>query len=84
MKKILSAYPDTLIVRKSGLDTALMVSKKAYEIINLGGIASNKGLKLSKKLDNFLHEKKGKMNPGTTADILVGIICCALIFGLRF
>jgi len=82
--KILSVYPDTLIIRKSGLEAALLVSKKAYEIVNLGGITSNKGLKLAKKLDNFLHEKKGKMNPGTTADILVGIICCALIFGLRF
>ncbi len=82
--KILSKYPDTLIIKKSGLEAALMVSNSAKEILNLGGISSEKGLGLSKELDVLLQEKEGKMNPGTTADIVAGIIFCALIFGLRF
>ncbi|MFX1573239.1 MAG: triphosphoribosyl-dephospho-CoA synthase [Promethearchaeota archaeon] len=82
--KILSVHPDTLIIRKSGLDAALYVSKSASEILEFGGISSEKGFKLSYQLDKELQEKKGKMNPGTTADLLAGIILCALLFGLRF
>ena len=82
--KILSDHPDTLIIRKSGLEAALFVSNKASEILKEGGISSNKGLNLIIELDNTLQAKQGKMNPGTTADILAGIIFVSLIFGLRF
>ncbi len=82
--KILSNHPDTLIIRKSGMDLALIVSKRASKILEEGGITTEIGLKLSKELDIFLQEKKGKMNPGTTADLIAGIIFCALLFGLRF
>ncbi|TET59815.1 MAG: hypothetical protein E3J52_05155 [Promethearchaeota archaeon] len=82
--KLLSLYPDTLVRRKSGLDSAAAISKKASSILEHGGIASNKGLKLALALDTELHEKKGKLNPGTTADLISGVIFCALLFGLRF
>ncbi len=82
--KILSDYPDTLIIRKSGLSSALNVSKEASEILKLGGISSDAGYNLIKQLDLKLHEQKGKLNPGTTADLLAGIIFCALLFGLSF
>lgn len=82
--KILSDYPDTLIVRKSGKEASLMVSQKAKEIVEKGGISTEKGLILTQELDNYLQERQGLMNPGTTADIIAGIIFCALIFGLKF
>ncbi len=82
--KILSEHPDTLIIRKSGIEAGLMVSSRASEIVACGGISTENGLKLTHELDNLLQEKGGKMNPGTTADIVVGIIFCALLFGLRF
>jgi triphosphoribosyl-dephospho-CoA synthase len=82
--KILSIYPDTLIIRKSGLEAAKMVSNKASEILEIGGISSDKGMQLAHNLDEYLQESNGKMNPGTTADILAGIIFCSLIFGLKF
>ena len=82
--KILSDHPDTLIIRKSGLDAAKMVSSKAREILMHGGISNGKGILLIRQLDDLLQSKKGKMNPGTTADILAGIIFCALLFGLSF
>lgn len=82
--KILSDYPDTLIIRKSGLAKASYVSQEASEILKCGGISSEIGFKLIKQLDLKLHEKKGMMNPGTTADLLAGIIFCALLFGLSF
>ena len=85
--KILSEHPDTLIARKSGKEAAIFVSKKAGRILEKGGVLTKKGNKLLKKLDNKLHkqnESGNKMNPGTTADLIAGVIFCALLFGLRF
>ncbi|MFX1376013.1 MAG: triphosphoribosyl-dephospho-CoA synthase [Promethearchaeota archaeon] len=82
--KILSKHPDTLIIRKSGIEDAKKVSMNASKILKNGGISSKKGLKLTLILDSKLQEKKGKLNPGTTADLITGVIFCALIFGFRF
>ena len=81
--KLLSLHPDTLVIRKSGLDLATSISKKAAHILDNGGISSDQGLKLALELDDELQEKKGKLNPGTTADLISGVIFCALVFGLR-
>ena len=82
--KVLSNHPDTLIIRKSGLSNAKNVSEAANQVLKLGGIATKNGLKSVMKLDKKLHFKNGLLNPGTTADIIAGIIFCALLFGLRF
>jgi len=82
--KLLSLHPDTLVIRKSGIESALNISKMAAIILECGGISSEKGLRLAIELDNELQEKKGKLNPGTTADLISGVIFCALLFGLRF
>lgn len=82
--KLLSIHPDTLIIRKSGIESALNVSDLASKILKIEGIKSEEGLQLTLNLDKQLHEKRGKMNPGTTADLITGILFCALIFGLRF
>ncbi|MHA1192030.1 MAG: triphosphoribosyl-dephospho-CoA synthase [Promethearchaeota archaeon] len=82
--KVLSNHPDTLIIRKSGLSNAKNVSEAANRVLKLGGVSTKNGLKSVMKLDKKLHFKNGLMNPGTTADILAGILFCALLFGLRF
>jgi triphosphoribosyl-dephospho-CoA synthase len=82
--KLLSIHPDTLITRKAGLKAAQFISKSSLKILQVGGISSEEGLKLALNLDNELQGKGGKMNPGTTADLITGILFCALIFGLRF
>lgn len=82
--KVLSNHPDTLIIRKSGLDNAKYVSEAADRVLKLGGIATKNGQKSVTKLDKELQFKNGLMNPGTTADITAGIIFCGLLFGLRF
>ena len=82
--KILSDHLDTLIIRKVGKEKAIEVTKKAKEIIDYGGISSSKGLKKTEELDIELQKENGKLNPGTTADLLVGVIFLALIFGIRF
>jgi len=81
--KLLSEHLDTLIIRKSGREAAFYVTKKATIILEHGGISSEKGLELAYKLDVELQKKKGNLNPGATADLLAGIIFCALIFGLK-
>lgn len=81
---LLSRHPDTLIIRKLGLDAANYVSYHASKILKKGGISTEEGLQLTSKLDAELQKKGGKLNPGTTADLIAGIIFCALIFGLRF
>ncbi len=82
--KLLSEYPDTLVIRKSGLDSALYISNMASNILEYEGISSNKGLRLTLDLDKELQKKNGKLNPGTTADLISGVIFCALLFGVRF
>ncbi|MHA2289213.1 MAG: triphosphoribosyl-dephospho-CoA synthase [Promethearchaeota archaeon] len=82
--KLLSNHLDTLIIRKSGKKEAIKVSKTALDILSQGGISTKKGLELAFKFDKELSLENGKLNPGTTADLVAGIIFCALIFGLRF
>jgi len=62
----------------------LMVKEMASKIVQHGGIISKKGLKLTQKLDKVLQKQNGLLNPGTTADLVAGIILCALLFGLIF
>lgn len=82
--KVLSDHPDSLIARKMGKPQAIEISNKAKEIIDNGGISSSKGLRLTEKLDIELQKENGRLNPGTTADLLAGVLFLALIFGLRF
>ena len=81
---ILSEYPDTLIIRKTDKKSAQDVSNLALKILKYKGISTKKGLKLALKYDKKVQRKNGLLNPGTTADILTGIVFCALIFGLKF
>ncbi|NVM44202.1 MAG: triphosphoribosyl-dephospho-CoA synthase [Candidatus Lokiarchaeota archaeon] len=82
--KLLSNHLDTLIIRKSGKKDALEISKTASDILSHGGISTKKGLDLTTKFDKVLQKQNGKLNPGTTADLVAGIIFSALIFGLKF
>ncbi|MFO8020518.1 MAG: triphosphoribosyl-dephospho-CoA synthase [Promethearchaeia archaeon] len=82
--KILGKFPDSLIVRKSGKEAANSVSKEAQSILKQGGITSEEGLKMAFKLDKKLQKEKGNLNPGTTADLVAGIIYCGLITGIKW
>lgn len=81
--KMLSNYLDTLIIRKSSKEEAKKVSEMATSIMSFGGISTKKGLKLTIKFDKNLRKQNGKLNPGTIADLVAGVIFCALIFGLK-
>lgn len=80
--KILSEYPDTLIIRKTNKQIALEISKKAKEILEI-----KDPLKQNKEIfdfDDYLHGFNGKYNPGTTADLVANTIFLAIINGLHF
>lgn len=82
--KILSAYPDTLICRKHGTALAERVSHEAKDILEKGGLLTNKELLWN--FDQQLRKKseRTKINPGTTADLTAASIMVALLEGLRF
>lgn len=82
--EILSKNPDSLVQRKTSMEKALEVSKAAAEILKQGGLTSEKGRTMCWKLDEKLHRSKGKLNPGTTADLTASSIFVALLEGFRF
>ncbi|WP_456373337.1 triphosphoribosyl-dephospho-CoA synthase [Methanocaldococcus sp.] len=61
---ILAEYPDTLIARKKGFETALKVSKMAKDVLK------NFNEEKVKEFDNYLSKEENKLNPGTTADLI--------------
>jgi len=80
---LLSLNPDSLIIRKTGIDKARKVSIKASQILEAGGIGSEEGNKLVNALDMELQQEKGALNPGTTADLIAATIFLALLTGWR-
>ncbi|KRT34991.1 triphosphoribosyl-dephospho-CoA synthase [Acetomicrobium hydrogeniformans] len=68
---ILSKVPDTLIFRKLGWEEAVEISGKAFEVLERGGVMTERGRKSIHNFDNFLRKKGNKRNPGTTADLVV-------------
>ena len=81
--KILSMFPDTLIVRKTDLNTAQKISKKAKQILELGGLTTKRGTKLLWEFDRMLRKKSNKLNPGTTADLTTSSLMVAILNGFR-
>lgn len=78
---ILSNYPDTLVKRKFGDEIAQRISKRATDIINVGGALTLEGRRELEDLDIELREAEEKINPGTTADIIASTIFVHLLSG---
>ncbi len=79
---ILARYPDTLISRKYGIDTARIISADADSILQNGGILNSQGELLIRHFDSQL--LKNKFNPGTTADITAASIMVSYIDQLGY
>lgn len=80
---ILSEYPDSLIIRKSGLAKAHYVSQKAKKILEEDGYSTDVGREMVWNLDRELHEADGMLNPGTSADLTASSIYLLLLGGWR-
>lgn len=76
---LLSRYPDTLIIRKMGLKMGVEVQKRALAVFEQGGCLTPIGQKYEKRLDHWLREEGQGLNPGTTADLITGIIFVHLL-----
>jgi len=73
--KLLSEYPDSLIIAKRGLEVAKSVMKLAKKTFE------SKNFEEFKKLDEFLIREK--INPGTIADLVASSIHLALSEGWK-
>jgi triphosphoribosyl-dephospho-CoA synthase len=82
--RILSTYPDTLICRKHGTIVAERVSAEAKDILEKGGLLTNKELLWNFDQQLRKQSERIKINPGTSADLTAAAIMVALLEGLRF
>lgn len=81
--QILSKRPDSLIRRKMGIEKALEVSERAARVLDEGGMGSEKGGELLRRLDDELQSAGGALNPGTTADLTAASLFVVLLEGWR-
>jgi triphosphoribosyl-dephospho-CoA synthase len=77
--KLLANGPDTHIARRSGMDLAEDVSKRARGVLTSGGVRSIDGREEIAAMDLELREDGNKANPGTTADLTAATIFVALL-----
>jgi len=71
--RLLSEFPDTLIAKKFSSDVALEVSAKAAQVLKEGN---------ADQFDNELVARH--VNPGTTADLVIGSLFVVLLGGFRY
>ncbi len=81
--KILSGHPDTFIARKVGKEKAQEVSSDAREVLELGGLETEKGRRSLKQFDEKLRLSQNKCNPGTTADLTAAALALSVLSGYR-
>ncbi len=78
---LLSRHPDSLIVRKSGLENAKEISEKAAQVLGRRGEPGF--MEDVREMDEEMWSGGGKLNPGTTADLTAASIFVQLLTGWR-
>ena len=78
--QIMARVPDSLIFRKNSQECAEQIRLEAEKIVELGGILTEAGKNQISDFNDRLLAKKGKLNPGTTADLTA----CAIFLGMCF
>ncbi|WP_455279359.1 triphosphoribosyl-dephospho-CoA synthase [[Eubacterium] cellulosolvens] len=81
--KILSMFPDTLIVRKTDSVRAQEISVAASKALEVGGMTSELGKEKLAALDIRLRTGGHKLNPGATADLTCSSLTIAILNGYR-
>jgi len=76
---LLTQVPDTLIIRKLGLDAAREVSRQAEEVLRQGGVLTERGRAALAHFDNSLRDATNSLNPGTTADLVTTALFVLLL-----
>ncbi|NMC05502.1 MAG: hypothetical protein GYA24_09830 [Candidatus Lokiarchaeota archaeon] len=81
--ELLARRPDSLIRRKNGVEIAASVSARARAVVEAGGMLSEGGRARLRALDAELAAARGKLNPGTTADLVAAGIYLLLATGYK-
>ncbi len=76
--RVLGEDPDTLIVRKEGLEAARAVSARARSVLAAGGPGSPERGAEAAAFDRELRQRGHRLNPGATADLVAGALFVAL------
>jgi triphosphoribosyl-dephospho-CoA synthase len=72
--EILSAYPDSLVIRKCDAETAAEVSHRARTVLEASRSGSDGRQTALKQFDEWLRSDGNRRNPGTTADLIAAIL----------
>jgi triphosphoribosyl-dephospho-CoA synthase len=81
--EIMSRVPDTLIIRKRGIEPARRVSRMAKDVLKHGGVFTPQGRAELKRMDRELRDKTHTMNPGATADLTAAAIFVYMLQNLK-
>jgi len=73
----LANHPDSLIVRKRGIEVAQEASRQAAAILELGSVGTPAGLEAYAEFDRWLRADGHARNPGTTADLIAACLFVA-------
>ena len=76
--QLMAAYPDSLIQRKCGKQTAAEASARAANVVASGAIGSGPYNACLADLDFWLRSDGNRRNPGTTADLIAAGLFVAL------
>ncbi len=79
--KLLATYNDSLIYRKNTHQVSEEIKREACAIVQAGSLFTLKGQKLLKTFSFRLNSSKGKLNPGTTADLIACLLFLTKLLG---
>lgn len=76
--ELLARHPDSLIVRRAGIEAAAEVTRRAREILGAGWPDVPRAVQMCESFDDWLREPAREWNPGTTADLVTAALYAAL------
>jgi triphosphoribosyl-dephospho-CoA synthase len=76
--ELLARHPDSLIVRKRGVETASDVTQRAADVLAAGWPDGCEGRAQCDAFDLWLRAEANRLNPGTTADLVTAALFAAL------
>ncbi|MHA1672115.1 MAG: triphosphoribosyl-dephospho-CoA synthase [Promethearchaeota archaeon] len=79
--KLLATYPDSLIFRKNSRQISEEIQREAGTIVQAGSLFTSEGQKLLKAFKLRLDSSNGKLNPGTTADLIACLLFLTKLLG---
>jgi triphosphoribosyl-dephospho-CoA synthase len=75
---VLARHPDSLIVRKAGMECAEEVSRRARVVLAAGWPDRPAAVRMCGEFDHWLRDPRRRFNPGTTADLVTAALYAAL------